>query len=183
MNIIECYGGDYRVSGDGEVYNSRGLCMSQKNDSRKRYKMVNLSHEGIKKMFLVHRLVALAFIPNPLSKPQVNHKDGDKHNNSISNLEWHTASENMSHKYHELGIKHDPPMKGKFGFEHNKSISMSLASPAGVIHSFGSGLECKRELGFDNTCFTYAKRRGLPYTFKRGKLKGWTMIDPHIEIV
>jgi hypothetical protein len=59
----------------------------------------------------VHRLVAEAFIPNPESKPQVNHKDCDKKHNTIYNLEWVTGKENMFHLYHIFG--HKNPTKGR----------------------------------------------------------------------
>ena len=61
------------------------------------------SDEGKKHMKSVHRLVAEAFIENPESKRTVNHKDGDKHNNSKSNLEWATYSENSQHA-HDTGL-------------------------------------------------------------------------------
>lgn len=76
------------------------------------YLIVNLYKN--RKLFhkKVHRLVAGAFIPNPKRKTQVNHKDGDKQNNKISNLEWTTCKENIIH-CHETGL-----WKPKYGNEH-----------------------------------------------------------------
>lgn len=61
------------------------------------YKSVVLCKKGIKNTFLIHRLVAKTFIPNPKNKPEVNHKDGNKLNNDYSNLEWSTSTENNIH--------------------------------------------------------------------------------------
>ena len=63
------------------------------------YQMLILRNKGKRKAMLVHRLVAMAFVPNPDGLPCVNHKDGNKSNNCASNLEWCTHSENLSHAH------------------------------------------------------------------------------------
>lgn len=69
------------------------------------YLRVNLWRNQKVERFLIHRLVAIHFIENPESKPVVNHKDGDKHNNHADNLEWMTRSENTQHLFDVLGFK------------------------------------------------------------------------------
>ena len=61
------------------------------------YSNVCIVVNGKRKYCLVHRLVAMTFIPNPLNKKQVNHIDGNKKNNNVTNLEWCTNQENMQH--------------------------------------------------------------------------------------
>ena len=108
----------YYVSNLGRVksfrQNKNGRILKAGKDS-KGYVQVLLCDKksNNKKRFMVHRLVAEAFIPNPDNKPQVNHKDGHRSNNNLDNLEWVTQSENMRHSIDVLGKK--PPALGKFG--------------------------------------------------------------------
>ena len=70
---------------------------SNKHDETRSYRMIFLYHNGNSYFRTIHRLVAIAFIPNPENKPQVNHIDGNKSNNHEDNLEWVTQQENMAH--------------------------------------------------------------------------------------
>ena len=78
----------YSISDNGEVRNDE----REKQKSLKRtpdgYLAVDLYKDGKRTTAKVHRLVGEAFIPNPDNLPQINHRDGDKFNNSVSNLEW-----------------------------------------------------------------------------------------------
>lgn len=78
----------------GRIVNNRLL---NKVLNHQGYYRVRLSKDGKKLPCRVHRLVAVAFIPNPKNKSHVNHKDGDKLNNAADNLEWVTHTENMKH--------------------------------------------------------------------------------------
>jgi len=68
-----------------------------------RYRQIKLYRGEKESMFLIHRLVAIAFIPNPLNKKFINHIDGNPSNNCVENLEWCTRSENLQHSYDKLG--------------------------------------------------------------------------------
>lgn len=63
------------------------------------YLVAGLSKNGITKCYKYHRLLAIAFIPNPNSLPQINHKDGDKQNNNLENLEWCDCQHNVKHAF------------------------------------------------------------------------------------
>ena len=69
------------------------------------YEQITVGKGYKRKKYLVHRLVAQAFIDNPENKPCVNHKDGNKLNNNVNNLEWCTYSENELHSHRILGKK------------------------------------------------------------------------------
>ena len=105
------FDGLYEVSNEGRIRSldrivtnmsytrkMRGKLMTQWKDTKGCYH-VTLSKDGVKYMPFVHRLVALAFIPNPEQKEQVYHLDGDRSNNHVTNLTWGTNSENTQHAY------------------------------------------------------------------------------------
>jgi len=88
----------YSVSNHGDIKNNdTGRIISPVKS--KGYLLVGLYCNGIRFFFPRHRLVAMAFIPNPDNKPQVNHINGIKSDNRHTNLEWCTSSENIKHAY------------------------------------------------------------------------------------
>ncbi len=109
---IADYGGKYQVSNFARVRSLyRGKTKLIKPDIiHTGYLRVTLYKDGKTKSHYVHVLVAQAFIPNPEGKRQVNHIDGDKNNNCVSNLEWVTPAENIHHAF-ETGLR-------KIGCEH-----------------------------------------------------------------
>lgn len=100
----------YEVSSFGRVSNYRKILAIQ--TLPKGYKYICLKINQRQHNRLIHRLVAEAFIENPEGKPEVNHKDGDKSNNSVSNLEWCTSSENKRHALDTGLTVYNIPTKG-----------------------------------------------------------------------
>lgn len=99
---IEGYESKYQVSNLGNVrsLNYRGTGkpkLLKQTTYEKGYKRVNLYKNGKKKHYWIHRLVAIAFIPNPNDLPVVNHKDEDPSNNNVNNLEWCTYEYNNNY--------------------------------------------------------------------------------------
>ncbi len=100
---IDGYESVYQISNLGRVRSLRDCNQKPREKilspykSHNGYLQINLVRREKKSTFKLHRLVAQAFIPNPENKPEVNHIDGNKSNNHISNLEWCTHSENMQH--------------------------------------------------------------------------------------
>ena len=101
---IKGYEGLYEISNYGQVKSNKregtkGLLMKPLVVPLNDYYKVKLCKNGKERKYSIHRLVAETFVPNPNDKPQVNHKNGNKHDNYFENLEWVTCSENLHHAY------------------------------------------------------------------------------------
>lgn len=89
---------NYKITEDGLIYKD-GRRINSVVDTSRYHRVGLIDNKGVRKKFLVHRLVAITYIPNPENKPEVNHKDGNKLNNHVENLEWVSRRENMSHAF------------------------------------------------------------------------------------
>ena len=119
MKDVCGYEGLYKVDENGNVFSVRNNKLLKRMMFPSGYEYVHLCNgKGKTKLFRVHRLVAETFIPNPNNLPEVNHKDGDKLNNNVKNLEWCTNLENMRHSV-ETGLRN---VKG----ENNPSAKLTV---------------------------------------------------------
>ena len=97
---------NYLISDQGRVYSCKRKKFLKPANNGRGYFIVDLSKNGIRKNLTIHRLVALAFIPNPENKRTINHIDGIKTNNHADNLEWCSQKENVHHAVN-AGLKDD----------------------------------------------------------------------------
>jgi len=141
----------YEVSDDSLVrsidrFDKRGMWrlgkVLKQNLTEKGYAQIRFMNKTRK----VHRLVADAFVPNPLEKPQVNHWDGNKANNYYKNLKWATNGENQEHSYRVLKNAH--PCAGNTGaLSHNSMAIEATEVATGKITTFVSQTDAARALG------------------------------------
>ena len=141
------YEGLYQVSnlgnvkslpkGDGNGNRERLLRFEIMHRKHTNYHRVTLSKEGITKRHQVHRLVAIAFIPNPDNKPHVNHIDNDGTHNYTTNLEWCTASENMRHSGAQ-GRQDKPRSLGGVSSAKARELAHDIINLALIGQTFGN---------------------------------------------
>lgn len=166
---IEGYEGIYQVSSEGRVkslnYHRTGQERILKAScSGWGYPFVNLCKDGKKKTHRVHRLVAIAFIENPDNLPEINHKDEDKANNNVDNLEWCNRKYNVNYGTHNQRMAE--ALRGENHYlygkhlseETKKKMSESLSKPVMCIHKingymveYNSIKEAEKYTGIDNS--------------------------------
>ena len=142
MNLISDYGRVKSLSRPIKVSNGFRISKERilKSNAHGRYNFIQLERRG--KCFLIHRIVAEAFVNNPHEKSFVNHINGNKKDNRAENLEWVTGSENMIHAYK------NGPQKGK-GMKldsHYKSRKIKVLKDGDVINRFNCIKRCAMEM-------------------------------------
>lgn len=132
-------------------------------DGKKNYLQVCLSKNNNKRKYLVHRLVAETFIENKYNKAEVNHKDGNKQNNYVDNLEWVTSKENKNHAY-KNGYYNTYKFKHRKSKNNSKKITIN-----GITKSL---YKWSKELNYsyNQLRWLYDKGGDLPNGWKRKSL-------------
>ena len=120
------------------------------------YRSIGLRKDKTKQSYIVSRLVALAFISNPENKPEVNHKNGNKLDNRVENLEWSTPVENTRHA-HRLGL-----VPKRIGDENEKSKPVSQRRPDGKLVNIYSSINLAKQDGYSPSCIIRACQGKMP---------------------
>ena len=129
---------------NGRVRKTKEVKQHLNNDG---YPSVKITHKGNKRTTRVHRLVAETFIPNPKNSETVNHIDGDKTNNHVSNLEWATRDEQMQHAY-KLGLKKSNTVMKLMAKVSNSKPVKCVKKETNETLYFLSARDCSKEMGY-----------------------------------
>lgn len=145
---------DYYVTDSGQIYsrfdsNLGRIRLIKKVKDKGGYERVCLHNEGKQYNRQVHRLVAQEFIPNKYNKPQVNHKNGNRSDNRVSNLEWVSASENIQHSFKQLSKKANTPWLGKFGKDNSSAKMVQQIKDGEIVAEFYGTYEASRKTGIN----------------------------------
>ena len=152
---------DYYIDENGNIYDRNKKLMKSKWVDNTGYYQIVLRKDKKKHHVRIHRLMALQFIPNPDNLPQVNHKDGNKLNNSVDNLEWVSNSDNTKHGYDNK-------------LYHTKKRKISIKTTHKItreIKIFSSIRECSKQLGLNrktisNILYGIKKTNNYDYEFE-----------------
>ena len=153
----------YKISRNGEIFSMKQNRYMSPSDNGYGYLDISLPINGKDTHKYIHRLVAEAFIPNPENKEQVNHIDGNKHNNHLENLEWVTPLENAHHAIENGLLPEVHPnsiainVYDKFNNQSCKFRCISDCAKALGLHQVKISEQLKgNELYYDRYDFTYA---------------------------
>lgn len=141
---------NYAVSLDGRVINlATGKCkVPTDNHSGKGYLYVDLYKDGKRHRKFIHRIVAEAYIPNPLNLPFVNHIDGNPKNNNYKNLEWCTARQNVEHANKILGVMNGYKIANQKRQKKVKQIDVVTQQEIAIFESIR---EAERQTGIKSS--------------------------------
>jgi hypothetical protein len=128
------YEGLYEVNGELGLIRRAGCVRPIGTITKYGYVCVHLSVNGRKIKAMAHRIIAESLIPNITGKPHINHKDGNRSNNKISNLEWVTPKENIIHSWVELGRRNS---KAKYVLNTATGIYYESIKEAAVSTGYG----------------------------------------------
>jgi hypothetical protein len=131
------YDGKYYVSRNGEIYSLYRNRLLEPSINYKGYKIIRLTHNKVTKTFILHRIIAKEYIPNPENKPEVNHINTIKTDNRIENLEWVTNMENRTHALENNLVNENSVPKAIYmtNLKTNESILVNSAYDAmKIIH-------------------------------------------------
>jgi hypothetical protein len=148
---------NYLISVDGKLFSLTRMKYVQPSYDRDGYVFYRMSYKSREFQKKAHRLVAMTYLPNPLSKSDVNHIDGKKTNNLLCNLEWMTKSENAKHAW-DNGLQKRVRNNGKLVIDLETGIF------------YNSGKEA-------------AKAKGMNYDLLKHRLRGRTINNTSLKYI